>query len=58
MTYKNITTVASILAFIFARGEIFMPARLASFYNVTLDDAGIYVAQLFGAALLGWAGLR
>ena len=58
MTYKNITTFASIVAFIFALGFIFMPARLTSFYNVTLNDAGILVAQLFGAALLGYGLLN
>ena len=58
MTYKNLTTVASILAFIFALGEIFMPARLSSFYNVTLNDTGLYFAQVFGAALLGFGLLN
>ncbi len=58
MTYKNFATFASVVAFIFALGFILMPARLASFYNVTLNDAGILIAQLFGAALLGFGVLN
>lgn len=54
MTYRNITTFAAIVAFVFALGFMFMPARLTSFYNVTLDDSGAFVAQLFGASLLGF----
>ena len=58
MTYKNFTTFASIVGFIFALGFILMPARLLSMYNVTLNDAGILIAQLFGAALLGYGLLN
>ena len=58
MSYKNVTTFASIAAFIFALGFILMPARLTSFYNVTLNDAGIFIAQLFGASLLGYGLLN
>jgi hypothetical protein len=54
MTYKNITTFASVVAFVFALGFIFMPAQLTSFYNVTLNEGGIFVGQLFGASLLGF----
>lgn len=58
MSYKNVTTVASILGFLFSLGFIFMPAPLLGFYNVTLDDAGTYFAQTFGAALLGFGLLN
>jgi hypothetical protein len=58
MTYKNITTFASIVAFVFALGFIFMPAQLTSFYNVTLNEGGIFIGQLFGAALLGFGVLN
>jgi hypothetical protein len=54
MTYKNITTLASVLGFLFALGFILMPATLLSFYNLTVNDAGLFIAQLFGAALLGF----
>jgi hypothetical protein len=58
MSYKNFTTFASILAFIFALGFILMPNRLLSFYNVTVNDAGTLIAQLFGATLLGFGLLN
>lgn len=58
MTYKNITTFASVVAFIFALGFVFMPAQLTSYYNVTLNEGGIFIGQLFGAALLGFGVLN
>jgi hypothetical protein len=58
MTYKNFTTFAAVVAFIFALGFILLPAQLLSFYNVTLNDAGLLIAQLFGATLLGYGLLN
>ena len=58
MTYKNITTFASIAAFVFGLGFILMPAQLTSYYNVTLNEGGIFIGQLFGAALLGYGVLN
>jgi hypothetical protein len=58
MTYKNFTAFAAVVAFVFALGFIIMPAQLTSIYNVTLNDAGILIAQLFGAALLGYGLLN
>jgi hypothetical protein len=58
MTYKNITTVACVISIIFGLGFILMPAQLTSFYNVTLNAGGIFIGQLFGAALLGYGVLN
>jgi len=58
MTYKNVTTVASVAAFIFGLGFIFMPAQLTGFYNVTLNEGGLFIGQLFGAALFGYGVLN
>jgi len=58
MTYRNFLTFASVVTFIFALGFILMPAQLVSFYNVTLNEAGVLIAQLFGAALLGFGVLN
>jgi len=58
MFYKNITTVASIVAFAFGLGFVFMPAQLTAFYNVTLNEGGIFIGQLFGAALIGFGVLN
>jgi hypothetical protein len=52
MTYKNFMTFASVVGF------ILMPAQLVSFYNVTLNEGGILISQLFGAALLGFGVLN
>ena len=58
MTNKNFLTFASVVAFIFALGFILIPARLLSFYNVTVNEAGLLISQLFGATLLGFALLN
>jgi len=58
MTYKNITTIGAVVSIVFALGFIFMPAQLTGFYNVSLNDGGVFIAQLFGAALLGFAVLN
>ena len=58
MTYKNFVTFAAVVAFVFGLGFILMPAQLVSFYNVTLNDAGILIARLFGATLLGYGLLN
>lgn len=58
MTYKNITTVASIVAFLFGLGFLLMPVGLTGFYNVTLNEGGALIGQLFGASLLGFGVLN
>ena len=58
MTYRNFMTFASIVALLFALGFILMPAQLVQFYNVTLNEAGVLIAQLFGATLLGFGVLN
>ena len=58
MNYKNITTFASIAAFVFGLGFMFMPAKLTTYYNVTLNEGGAFIGQLFGAALLGFGVLN
>jgi ABC-type transport system involved in multi-copper enzyme maturation permease subunit len=58
MTYKNITTVASVIAFIFGLGFIFMPAQLTGAYNISLNDGGVLIGHLFGAALFGFGVLN
>jgi hypothetical protein len=58
MTYKNMLTFASVVAFIFALGFILMPAQLVSFYNVTLNEGGVFISQLLGAAFLGFGILN
>ena len=58
MTYRTILTVAAILSFLFGIGFVLMPGQLVTLYNVALDDAGRYIAQLYGATLLGFGLLN
>ena len=58
MTYRTLLTIASIIAFIFGLGFMLMPGQLVSFYNVELTPAGILIAQLYGATLLGFGLLN
>ena len=58
MTYRNLLTIASIIAFIFGLGFILMPGQLVSFYNVQLTDAGILIAQLYGGTLFSFGLLN
>ena len=58
MTYKNFMTFSSVLGFIFGLGFILMPAQLVSLYNVTINEAGVLISQLYGAALLGFGVLN
>jgi len=58
MTYRNILTIAAVLAFIFGLGFVLMPAQLVSLYNVDLNEAGLLISQLYGAALLGFGVLN
>ena len=58
MTIRNFLTVASIVAFAFGLGFFLIPLQLVSFYNVKLEAGGVFVAQLFGAALIGFGALN
>ena len=58
MTYRNILTVSAILAFIFGLGNLLIPRQVVSFYNVELTPAGAFIAQLYGATLLGFGVLN
>jgi len=58
MTLRNFLSVASLLAFAFGLGFVLIPQQLTSLYNITLDPSGVFVGQLFGAALLGFGVLN
>ena len=58
MSYRNILTLASIIAFIFGLGFMLMPSQLVRFYNVELTPPGSLIAQLYGATLLGFGVLN
>ncbi len=58
MTLRNFLTFASIVAFVFGLAFVLVTLPLVSLYNVSLNAGGVYVGQLFGAALIGFAVLN
>jgi hypothetical protein len=52
MSYRNLLTATTIVAFLFGLGMIFIPYQLFTLYNVLLDPGGVFVAKLFGATLM------
>ena len=57
MRLSNILVVAAVIAAIFGVGLVVASGPLLSIYGITLDKAGTVVAQLHGAALIGFAVL-
>ncbi len=58
MTLRNLLTVASIVALAFGLGFVLVPLPLTKTYNVTLNEGGVLVGQLFGAALISFGVLN
>ena len=57
MKLRNLLVVAAAIAAIFGVGLVVASGPLLSIYGITLDKAGTVVAQLQGAALIGFAVL-
>lgn len=55
MKLKPFFIFNSIVAILFGIGFTIAPATMANFYGVKLTAAGLFVGQLFGAALIGFA---
>jgi len=51
-------TIAAVVAVVFGLAFVLVTGPLLSFYGITIDKAGTLVAQLFGAALIGFAVLN
>lgn len=58
MSLRNLLTVAAIIAFAFGLGFVLIPGQLTSLYNITLNPGGLFIGQLFGAALIGFGVLN
>jgi hypothetical protein len=58
MTLRNLLTVGSIVSLVFGLGFLFAAEQLTSFYNVKLAAGGVFVAQLYGAALIAFGVLN
>lgn len=57
MKLRNLLVVAAAIAAIFGVGLVVVTGPLLAIYGITLDKAGTVVAQLLGAALIGFAVL-
>ncbi len=55
MTLRNFFIVKAVITLCFGASFVLAPALLLSMYGVTLSAAGILLARLLGAALLGYA---
>lgn len=55
MKLNTLMTVNAVIAGVFGLAFVAVPARVLSIYGVTAGAQFAYVAQLFGAALLGFA---
>lgn|SRR5574338_1499679 len=51
MSFKTLLTVTGAIGVLFGLGFLLTPALLLAQYGVQTDAAGLFVSQLFGAAL-------
>ncbi len=58
MTLRNLFTISAIIALLFGLADILAPAPLFELYGITLSPAGLFIAQLFGVALISFAVLN
>ena len=52
MPFKTLLTVSGAIGILFGFGFLLFPSSVLGQYGVQTDPAGLFVAQLFGAALL------
>jgi hypothetical protein len=55
---SNLLVVSAVIGAVFGAAFLVASGPVAAIYGVTLDRAGMLMAQLFGAALLGFAVLN
>jgi len=58
MKLSTLLPIAAVVAGVFGLAFVLVSGPLLSLYGITLDKAGTLVAQLFGAALIGFAVLN
>lgn len=57
MKLSTLFAINAIVALLFGLGFLLIPEQVVELYDVTLGEAGIFVANIFGAALLGFAAM-
>ncbi len=58
MKLGNLLVAGAVVTLIFGLALVLVPGTLLSLYGITVNDAGILLAQLFGAAFLGYTVLN
>ena len=58
MKLNTLLSIAAVVAGVFGVAFVVATGPLLSLYGIALDQAGTLVAQLFGAALIGFAVLN
>ena len=54
MNIKSLFIANAVIALLFGSGFVFTPASLVALYGGNLSSSGLYIAQLFGAAAIGF----
>jgi hypothetical protein len=55
MKLNTLFVINAVVAVLFGLGFILIPSQLLSLYDVDMNEAGIYLARLLGAAFLDFA---
>lgn len=55
MKLKTLMTINAIVAIVFGVAFVIVPTQAYLLYDITADEQLIYMGQLFGAALIGFA---
>ncbi len=58
MKLSTLLTISAVVASVFGLAFVLVSGPLLSLYDITLNQAGTVVAQLFGAAIIGFAVLN
>ena len=58
MKLGNLLMAGAVVTLTFGLSLVFIPVALFSLYGITVSDAGIVLARLFGAAFLGFTVLN
>ena len=58
MKLNTFLKIHAVIALVFGLGFVFIPALILSFYTpVELNEAGVFMARLFGSAILTYAAV-
>ena len=58
MKLGNLLTAGAVVTLVFGLSLVLVPGGLLSLYGITVNDAGLLIARLFGAAFLGFTVLN